>query len=99
MSGGWPMCQSINNFLKHISIITPANCTCQQTETVGKLDYMEVKMARRLLGIVLVAVSYNYLFLADSADPVTIGLVWLAVAVLVWWPDIVRFARRIGIAK
>lgn len=54
-------------------------------------------MARRLLGIVLVGVSYNYLFLADSADPVTIGLVWLAVAVLVWWPDILRLLRRIGL--
>ena len=55
-------------------------------------------MARRLLGIVLVGVSYNFLFISDSANHTTIGWIWLVVALVVWWPDIVRFARRIGLS-
>lgn len=45
---------------------------------------------RQFLGVVLVIVSFNYLFVADSVDHSKVGLVWLVVALIVWWPDIKR---------
>lgn len=54
-------------------------------------------MTRRVLGLVFFSLSYNFLFLADSAEHVKIGLVWLAVTAIVLWPDIQRALRRFGL--
>ncbi len=50
-------------------------------------------MARRLIGVILLAVTYNFLFLASSNSHVKVGLVWLVVTLAVWWPDIVARLR------
>lgn len=45
-------------------------------------------MFRRALGIVLLVVSFNFLFLADSVNHAQIGWIWLAIAVIALWPEI-----------
>ena len=47
-------------------------------------------MGKKLLSAALLVVSYNFLFLADSASHVKVGLIWLAVVVLLWLPEIGR---------
>lgn len=45
---------------------------------------------RRLLAVALAIVAFNFLFISDASGHVTIGLIWLAADVVLWWPDIAR---------
>jgi len=43
---------------------------------------------RELLTVILLVVSVKFLFLSDSASHIKIGLIWLAVDALLWWPNL-----------
>lgn len=47
-------------------------------------------MERRLLAIVLALVTFNFLFLTGFTHHVEIGLIWLLVDVVCWWPDLAK---------
>lgn len=45
-------------------------------------------MGRRILAVILLVVTYNFLFLAKSAGHVKVGFAWLVVDLLLWLPEI-----------
>jgi hypothetical protein len=51
-------------------------------------------ISRRVVAIALLAIAYNFIFLASSKSHVLIGLIWLAVDVVVWWPDLYAKAKK-----
>ncbi len=47
-------------------------------------------MTKKVVAVALLLVTYNFLFLADSENHVKVGLVFLAIDVALWLPEISR---------
>ncbi|HEU5005161.1 MAG TPA: hypothetical protein VFT49_03700 [Candidatus Saccharimonadales bacterium] len=52
-------------------------------------------MGRRILAAGLLLVVINFLWLADSTNHVKIGLIWLAVDVALWLPELRELSARL----
>lgn len=52
-------------------------------------------MGRRVAAIAIAILAFNYFFLASSTNHVKIGWIWLAVDVVLWWPELKRLAAKI----
>ncbi len=50
---------------------------------------------RRVLAIALAILAFNYFFVANSADHVKIGWIWLAVDVVFWWPELRKIVSKV----
>ena len=45
-------------------------------------------MNKQVLSVILLLISANFLFLADSANHAKMGLLFLVITAAIWWPEL-----------